>query len=46
VTQIDETVVANGRPGSVSSKLRQRYIAYMTRAEFGGRDPEIPGPNH
>jgi D-alanine transaminase len=46
VTQIDQTVVANGRPGSVSAKLRQRYIAYMARAEFGGRDPEIPGPSH
>lgn len=29
VTQIDDQVVANGRPGSVSAKLRERYLRYM-----------------
>jgi D-alanine transaminase len=29
VTQIDDAVVANGKPGSVSRKLRERYVAYM-----------------
>lgn len=32
VTQIDDAVIANGKAGSVSSKLRQRYIAHMTQA--------------
>jgi D-alanine transaminase len=27
VTQIDDAVVANGRPGSVSRRLRERYLA-------------------
>lgn len=30
VTQIDNTVIANGKPGSVSLKLRERYVAYMS----------------
>lgn len=46
VTQIDDTVIANGRPGSVSLKLRQRYIAYMARTDLGGQAPAIPHPGH
>jgi D-alanine transaminase len=30
VTQIDDAVIANGKPGSVSRKLRERYVAYMS----------------
>jgi D-alanine transaminase len=33
VTQLDDAVVANGRPGTLSRALRQRYIAYMASAE-------------
>ncbi|MBI3708394.1 MAG: D-amino-acid transaminase [Proteobacteria bacterium] len=36
VTQIDDQVIANGKPGSLTLKLRQRYMAHMgdqTRAE-------------
>jgi D-alanine transaminase len=32
VTQIDDTVIANGKPGTICRKLRQSYIAYMARA--------------
>jgi D-alanine transaminase len=32
VTQIDDAVIANGKPGSVSLKLRARYLAYMNDA--------------
>lgn len=31
VTQVDDTVIANGKPGSVSLKLRARYLGYMSR---------------
>jgi D-alanine transaminase len=37
VTQIDDQVIANGKPGSLTLKLRQRYMAHMgdqTRAEI------------
>lgn len=29
VTQIDDQVIGNGKPGSATSRLRQRYIRYM-----------------
>lgn len=29
VTQIDDQVIANGRPGSISLKLRERYMRHM-----------------
>ena len=32
VTQIDDAVIANGKPGTICRKLRQSYIAYMARA--------------
>jgi D-alanine transaminase len=32
VTPIDDQVIANGRPGSISLKLRERYMRYMTGA--------------
>jgi len=32
VTQIDDAVIANGKPGTISRRLRQSYIAYMARA--------------
>ena len=32
VTQIDDAVIANGKAGSVSRKLRQRYVAHMAQA--------------
>lgn len=33
VTQIDDTVIANGKSGSLTRKLRQRYTAYMAEKE-------------
>ena len=30
VTQVDDAVIANGKPGSTALALRERYIAYMT----------------
>ncbi len=30
VTQIDDQVIANGKPGSISLKLRERYMRHMT----------------
>lgn len=35
VTQIDEAVIGNGKPGSWTLALRARYLAYMTAAEAG-----------
>jgi len=32
VTQIDEQVIGNGKPGSTSLKLRERYLRYMAEA--------------
>jgi len=32
VTQIDEQVIGNGKPGSISLKLRERYLRYMEEA--------------
>ncbi len=32
VTQIDDAVIANGKAGSMSRKLRQRYLAHMAQA--------------
>jgi len=29
VTQIDDKVIANGKPGSISLKLRERYMRHM-----------------
>jgi D-alanine transaminase len=29
VTQVDDTVIANGKPGSTALALRERYLAYM-----------------
>ncbi len=29
VTQIDDTVIGNGKPGSLTSRLRRAYFAYM-----------------
>ena len=29
VTQIDDQVIANGKPGSISLKLRERYMRYL-----------------
>ena len=37
VTQIDDQVIANGRPGSLSLKLRERYMRYMTGQPANGR---------
>jgi D-alanine transaminase len=37
VTQIDDQVIANGRPGSLSLKLRERYIRYMAGEPVQGR---------
>lgn len=33
VTQIDDAVIGNGKPGSLSLALRARYLAYMTTGE-------------
>jgi branched-subunit amino acid aminotransferase/4-amino-4-deoxychorismate lyase len=33
VTQIDDRVVANGRPGTLSRLLREAYVRYMNEAE-------------
>lgn len=32
VTQIDDTVIGNGKPGSMTLALRARYVAYMAAA--------------
>lgn len=32
VTQLDEQVIGNGKPGSLTLKLRDRYLRYMTEA--------------
>jgi D-alanine transaminase len=45
VTQLDDAVIANGRPGELGLALRQRYIAYMASAEVGGGHPEIGDPD-
>jgi D-alanine transaminase len=37
VTQIDDQVIANGRPGSISLKLRERYMRYMAGEPIGER---------
>ena len=37
VTQIDDQVIANGKPGSISLKLRERYIRYMAGEPVGSR---------
>ena len=37
VTQIDDHVVANGKPGSISLKLRERYMRYMAGESIGSR---------
>jgi D-alanine transaminase len=37
VTQIDDQVIANGRPGSISLKLRDRYMRYMAGEPVGER---------
>jgi D-alanine transaminase len=37
VTQIDDHVIANGKPGSISLKLRDRYLRYMAGEPFGSR---------
>jgi D-alanine transaminase len=37
VTQIDDHVVANGKPGSISLKLRDRYLRYMAGAPAAAR---------
>jgi D-alanine transaminase len=37
VTQIDDQVIANGRPGSISLKLRARYMRYMAGEPVGDR---------
>jgi D-alanine transaminase len=37
VTQIDDQVIANGRPGSLSLKLRERYMRYMAGQPANGR---------
>jgi len=37
VTQIDDQVIANGKPGSISLKLRERYMRYMTGPGAGER---------
>jgi D-alanine transaminase len=37
VTQIDDHVIANGKPGSISLKLRDRYIRYMAGEPVGSR---------
>jgi D-alanine transaminase len=37
VTQIDDQVIANGKPGSISLKLRTRYLSYMAGEPVGGR---------
>lgn len=33
VTQIDDTVIGNGKPGSLTTKLRQAYFGYMRARE-------------
>src|SRR5262249_31009720 len=30
VTQIDDHVIGNGKPGSITSRLRTRYLQFMT----------------
>jgi D-alanine transaminase len=37
VTQIDDHVIANGKPGSISLKLRERYLRYMAGPGAGER---------
>jgi D-alanine transaminase len=37
VTQIDDHVIANGKPGSISLKLRDRYLRYMAGEPVGSR---------
>jgi D-alanine transaminase len=37
VTQIDDHVVANGKPGSISLKLRERYMRHMAGEAVGAR---------
>ncbi len=32
MTQIDEQVIGNGKPGSTTLKLRERYLRYMAEA--------------
>jgi len=32
VTRIDGTVIANGKPGSLSTALHERYLAFMADA--------------
>ena len=43
VTQLDDAPIANGKPGTISLKLRQRYIAYMASENGGDRHPENGG---
>lgn len=40
VTQIDDKVIANGKPGSLSLRLREAYAAFLGRVERG----EAPAP--
>jgi D-alanine transaminase len=40
VTQIDDKVIANGKPGSLSLKLREAYGAFLGRVERG--EPALP----
>ena len=40
VTQLDDSTIANGKPGTISLKLRQRYIAYMASGNGGDGGPE------
>ena len=40
ITQIDDSVIANGKPGTIGLRLRQLYIAYMGGAKGLGRPPE------
>jgi D-alanine transaminase len=35
VTQIDDKVIANGKPGSLSLRLREAYAAFLGRVERG-----------
>ena len=44
VTQIDDTVIGNGKPGSLTSRLRRAYFAYMNDgAAAGGGAAARPG---
>jgi D-alanine transaminase len=38
ITQIDDQVIANGRPGTIARKLRDRYMRYMA----GDARPSAP----